>query len=323
MAYRLLTGEDVITDTVSDMKEILLSLLLILLVGCEGTIGYDDPDALLGADGSVDSANSSGASTSALTGGELYTQNCAGCHGPEAEGTAVWEGSIRGYTPIEGIVTQGRGDMPKIPLADGEIAKIQEYILSLAAPAAELDGEGLYQRYCSSCHGPDATGAETWPGSIQGYDPIAPIVEQGRGDMAAIDITAEQTRQIQEWLLTLAPSLDSLSGPEVYDRLCSTCHGKQGEGTATKGIQLRYDDDGYSEYWTRNGRQTTTYEGDMPAYPREMISDEQLTEIFEFIDQAPRPTDGEGLFVQYCSNCHGTDGRGGPSGKSVVGEVSP
>lgn len=373
------------------MLRTFILLSLVFLSACEGTVAFDDPELVLGS--GFEAADDRGITVSALTGVELYTQQCASCHGAQGEGTPIWPAPIKGFAPITTIVRDGRGTMPAIPLPDDQVAKIQEYISSLAAPVEELDGSGLYQRYCASCHGADASGAATWPDSIQGYEPIATIVLQGRGEMASVPVTPEQTQQIQDWLLTLgtpteeldgqglytrycaschgadasgdvewassiqgyepiativqqgrgnmdpiavspeqiqqiqdwlltlAPALSTLSGEQVYERLCVSCHGEQGEGIDTVGMQLRYDDDTFSRYWIRNGRAATGgFADDMPAYASDVISDTQIDEMMTFINQAQHPTTGEGLYLQYCANCHGVTGGGGPSGHGIRGD---
>jgi mono/diheme cytochrome c family protein len=259
------------------------------------------------------------APTDTLDGAGLYGRYCSSCHGADASGGPTWASSIQAYEPIAQIVADGRGTMPAVPITAAQTDLIQAWLLTLAAPAADLDGEGLYVRYCSSCHGADASGGANWATSIQGYEPIDGIVSNGRGNMDPIPIDAAQSAKVQAYLLTLAPALSTLSGPEVYDRLCVGCHGDVGAGIDTKGMQLRYDDDAFSAYWVRAGRGTNAFDSPMPAYPASMISNQQLDEMFTWIRSEPHPTDGEGLFNQYCANCHGADGRGGSSGESIRG----
>ena len=48
----------------------------------------------------------------------------------------------------------------------------------------------------------------------------------------------------------------------------------------------------------------------MPSFNQSQLSDEDLTDILEWAASAPQPTTGEGLYEDYCSTCHGDDGRG-------------
>ena len=182
-----------------------------------------------------------------------------------------------------------------------------------------LDGEALYNANCKVCHGEKGVGTPIWEASVAGYEPIDDIVNVGRGTMAPITLKMEEVGAIQVYLLSLAPSLSELTGPEVYTRLCQTCHGEKGQGAAL-GMQLRYDDLEFSRYWIREGRgKTLDYTSDMPAYPESMISNQQIDEMFAEIDAVPHPTADADLFTQYCSNCHGATGRGGPSGEGIRG----
>jgi cytochrome c5 len=59
----------------------------------------------------------------------------------------------------------------------------------------------------------------------------------------------------------------------------------------------------------------------MPAYKVDSISDQQLTEIWEYLGEGERPRTGKGLYEAFCANCHGIDGRGGFTGKNVIKEI--
>ena len=37
----------------------------------------------------------------------------------------------------------------------------------------------------------------------------------------------------------------------------------------------------------------------------------EIEEIWDFLSDMPQPTTGEGLFLDYCANCHGADALGG------------
>jgi mono/diheme cytochrome c family protein len=59
----------------------------------------------------------------------------------------------------------------------------------------------------------------------------------------------------------------------------------------------------------------------MLAYDTEDLSDMELAEILEFLAGQPQPTSGEDLYLDYCAACHGVDGAGGPTMRSVIGEA--
>jgi mono/diheme cytochrome c family protein len=84
-------------------------------------------------------------------GRRVFTQNCAMCHGDEAEGMAGMHPSLRGAVDrltLEGVevtVRNGRDTTPPMPafedrLSDSEIADVIAYIDSLPRGTGEPDG---------------------------------------------------------------------------------------------------------------------------------------------------------------------------------------
>lgn len=189
---------------------------------------------------------------------------------------------------------------------------------------AGLDGGALFSQYCAACHGADATGGSSYPQSIVGYAPIDDIVQNGIGAMPPIAIDAEQTAAIQTFLLgdtsSAEPAVNDGSTPalQVYTTQCSGCHGAEGLGTP-QGPSLRFRDPGLFRFAVRDGRNGPGNPSAMPVYDHSLVTDAQLDEVIEWLDAFPNPTDGEGLYNRYCANCHGVDGRGGPSFETVAG----
>ncbi len=103
---------------------------------------------------------------------------------------------------------------------------------------------------------------------------------------------------------------------DVYAANCASCHGADAEGT-TSGPQIREPVHGFATYVIRNGRSAQMGFGQaMPAFATDEVSDLDLTAIFTYLDRAPRPTDGAGLYGRFCANCHGADAAGGRVGES-------
>lgn len=113
-----------------------------------------------------------------------------------------------------------------------------------------------------------------------------------------------------------APSLESKTGAEVFQLLCSTCHGTTGEGTAL-GPELQHPVAAFSTWVVRNGRDSDSYPGPMIAYPETMVTEQQLEEIWTWLGGLPQPTTGEALYLDYCANCHGANARGGRVAKNI------
>lgn len=100
---------------------------------------------------------------------------------------------------------------------------------------------------------------------------------------------------------------------------CAYCHGPMGEGGA-EGPPLTYP---YEEFYTwvvRNGRVHPDFEEEMPAFTEEEFGEDCLQGVFDFLLAKPKPTTGEGLYLEYCANCHGSDGSGGPTGRPIAAE---
>ena len=116
-------------------------------------------------------------------------------------------------------------------------------------------------------------------------------------------------------------SNDGLSGKEVWMKECAVCHGDEGEGTA-RGTRLKFPVRGFATFITRNGREGhPAYAIPMPAYSRDIISNQQMSEMWDYLHSFPQPFTGKDVYQIYCANCHGEDGRGGMSGEPVLGEL--
>jgi mono/diheme cytochrome c family protein len=146
------------------------------------------------------------------TGAELYTSNCAGCHGTTAEGDADRRPNIRCTVPsrIGNAVRKGRGFsfpvMPSFPsasLTDPELASIVGFANGFCSgqPAA------LYASNCATCHGPTGTGGEN-ANEVRGPNircasssDIFDAVVDGYGGMPAFnDMTNAQINAIVTFL---------------------------------------------------------------------------------------------------------------------------
>ncbi len=108
----------------------------------------------------------------ARTGGRLFANNCAVCHGSDAKGARGFPNLtdndwLYGGSPeqIKTTILAGRnGNMPAwhATLGDTGVKNVTSYILSLSGrqvPADEVaEGEKTFKTICAACHQPDAKG---------------------------------------------------------------------------------------------------------------------------------------------------------------------
>src|SRR5437868_2262795 len=77
-----------------------------------------------------------------------------------------------------------------------------------AAPAALERGKALYGVNCNFCHGSDARGGEGGPNLLrselvlndQNGELIAPVVQNGRGEMPKINLTTAQVSEVAAYI---------------------------------------------------------------------------------------------------------------------------
>lgn len=113
---------------------------------------------------------------------------------------------------------------------------------------------------------------------------------------------------------------EARTGAEVYAAQCGSCHGPEGEGSALA-PQIQSPVVGYATYVARAGRDEMPFEGAMPAFSADALSDQDLGAALEHLRSFPKPTDGAGLYTRYCGNCHGGDAQGGRVGQDLTHEV--
>ncbi len=132
------------------MRHLAIAFLLAACGNDVGTQGGDTPDA----------------STSAMTGEEIFKVTCARCHGDDGNGTNMGPqilDPVRPYATY--VVRNGRGiemgfadgmmAFDTMALPDADLTKVLDF---LAAAPHPTDGAGLFKRFCANCHGANAAG---------------------------------------------------------------------------------------------------------------------------------------------------------------------
>jgi mono/diheme cytochrome c family protein len=110
----------------------------------------------------------------------------------------------------------------------------------------------------------------------------------------------------------------------LYTTNCSACHGPTGEGSVL-GPEIRHPVTDFTTYMVRNGSMgrnpNTAFPGPMVPLDMGFISDAELTMVISYLNSFPKPTTGQALFEDYCANCHGADGKGGPTTRDITNTV--
>jgi len=112
-----------------------------------------------------------------------------------------------------------------------------------------------------------------------------------------------------------------LDGKALFDANCKSCHGEQGVG-GVNAPDIVHPVRDYFTWVVRNGRAQTSYPKPMEKFGTDKLSDAQLMLIFDYLDLPPQPTTGKALYEDYCANCHGKDGKGGPIQRPITNEVA-
>jgi mono/diheme cytochrome c family protein len=109
-------------------------------------------------------------------------------------------------------------------------------------------------------------------------------------------------------------------GKGLYDFNCKSCHGEQGVG-GPLASEVVHPVREYATWVVRNGRPLIApWPKAMEKVGTDKLSDAQLNLIWDYLDQPAKPTTGPALYGDYCANCHGADGKGGPTTRPLAGE---
>ena len=133
-----------------------------------------------------------------------------------------------------------------------------------ADPASLERGRAAYGVNCNFCHGSDARGGEGGPNLLrselvlndQRGELIAPVVQNGRGEMPKINLSKEQIADVAAFIHSFEvggydasrmkpPSVlvgDAKSGEAAFRKRCASCHSPAGD---LKGIASKIPDPKY------------------------------------------------------------------------------
>ena len=130
-----------------------------------------------------------------------------------------------------------------------------------ADPKVVERGRALYGVNCNFCHGSDARGGEGGPNLLRSEivlndnhgELIAPVIQNGRGEMPRINLSGEQVSDIAAFIHSFTvggydisrmtpPSIlagDAKAGEAAFKARCASCHSASGD---LKGIASKISD---------------------------------------------------------------------------------
>jgi len=205
----------------------------------------------------------------------LYAANCANCHGPRID--------VPVGTDLHQIIAAGRHEaMPPWggDLSTDEIDALAGFILS-------PDGHVVFNQQCATCHD-QMVQAVGNPAEIQRVLSEGPAYPPHAG-LAVADWEATVPPAERN---ALANFLAAPDGQRLFAVNCSGCHG---EGVAFSGSKEEL------ERLVREGGQHLN----MPAW-KETLTTEQISVLAAYVVNPGPGTEGESLFGQYCTACHGS-----------------
>jgi ubiquinol-cytochrome c reductase cytochrome c subunit len=163
------------------------------------------------------------------SGGRVYAENCAGCHGARGEGYVGPPLAPAGFASlVADMVEQGGVNMPPFGdvMSDQHIQAVAGYVAQeLADPASHTaetpEGGDLFRLYCSGCHSATGSGGAMPVGNnapnIRQYPAAEALAAMilGRGNMpsfAGNTFDVRQQTSVALYVQVLAPDPPSPGG---------------------------------------------------------------------------------------------------------------
>lgn len=204
----------------------------------------------------------------------LYSQNCAPCHG-----TAI---TVPRRTNLHSLIAQG--SHAGMPAWSGDLSSDQ--IDELAGFILSPGGSQLFNTNCGSCHKVE---------DLVGGNPLdlKNSIDEGlnftpHANLQAADWSTSLTADKKTTLLNFLIAPD---GQRLFSIYCSPCHG-QSVAYSGNNAQLR-------QTIVQGGQHLT-----MPAWQNTLTAS-QIDTLANYVVNPASVPDGQALFTQYCSTCHG------------------
>lgn len=270
-------------------------------------------------------------------GQRLFATNCSPCHGR----SVTYNGDP---ASLETIIRKGGLHLEMPPwrerLTDDQIQTLAAYVVD---PASTPDASGLFQQYCSSCHGERVPAAAT---VSEARDIIASGGPHQTMPVWGDILTPQQLDALIQYTLQGSQGAPLELGGRLFAENCSPCHGDFGEGgpnptrpgdiiapiSSAEYLQTRDDatlravirqgqpDFGMSPFGTGFGGPLD--DDDIDAIVTFLRSWEASPPV-ELPPEVAAPqveATGAEIYAEVCAQCHGPSGEGniGPSLKDTA-----
>jgi mono/diheme cytochrome c family protein len=216
--------------------------------------------------------------TEAAEGGDptaaLYTDNCASCHGPAD--------TIEPVLNLHQVIAQGKHE--GMPAWSGDLTSDQ--IDALAGFILSPGGSTLFRSNCNECHEVEELVASD-PQEIRN----ALVEGSSYSQHADVDVPQWSQTLSEEEQTNLLNFLIAPDGKRLFTINCATCHGKsiafQGSETELRVIV------------NQGGLHLS-----MPAW-QDKLNQNEINLLAKYVVDPDGVPDGEGLYNQNCTSCHG------------------
>jgi mono/diheme cytochrome c family protein len=224
-------------------------------------------------------------------GSQLFTQNCANCH-------EVSELVSSNPLELKNALDEGEGYPPhsQVEIPDWNSNLSPEDKTSLLNFLIAPDGQRLFTIYCSPCHGQSVAfaGDQTQLNEIISKGGLHLEMPPWREKLSEADI-----QLLSQYVVD--PS-STPNGQSLFKENCASCHGER--------IPTADNVEQAQQIITNGGEHQT-----MPIWG-DILTSAQLSALVDYTLQTSEGSSleqGQELFNQYCSACHGEFGEGGPN----------
>jgi mono/diheme cytochrome c family protein len=204
----------------------------------------------------------------------LYSKNCAPCHGSSI--------TVPAGTNLHNLIAQG--SHAGMPAWNGDLSSDQ--IDELAGFILSPGGSELFNKNCGACHKVE---------DLVGGNPIdlKKSIDEGLNFSPHSDLedAAWSTSLTAAEKTTLLNFLIAPDGQRLFTIYCSSCHG---QSVAYSG------DEAQLKHTIIEGGQHAT----MPPW-QNTLTPEQIDTLAQYVVDPSSEPQGQELFKQYCSTCHG------------------